>query len=200
MKKLFVVLFAAALLLGVGCSRASNSGGEQKKTAAEENRVEISADVYLCDDVYRTDDTPTHGSGTLTLSVPQNVLAVADCQLLLCNDGCDLASVVSRAAQGYAPAYEVVADGESEGNLPVFKFKMTIPEPMVEDLKNQGSYEDVTAQVERNYFYLLAAEGNCYAYLHLERAEGAEATENEAALADAVAENAEISLMLTDGE
>jgi len=160
---------------------------------SDDNYDEFSADVYLCDDVYRTDDTPTHGSGSIALPMTQDVLKIADYQLLLCDDGCEPSDVVSRASQGYAPVYQVVSDGELEGNYHIFRFKMVLPEQMAEDLKNQGDYEYITEQLESSYYYLLVLDANHYAYIHLARNEGAEKIERETEFSDSIVKDAKIS-------
>lgn len=157
-----------------------------------DNYEEILADIYLCDDVYRGKDTPTHGTASIRLPMAQDVLELKDYDILLCCDGCDPAAVVSRASQGYAPVYRIVSDGEIDGNSKVLKFKMEIPEPMLEDIKKQGAYEQITEQLESKYFYLLVLDEKHYAYIHLERIEGAEKIESEAELADSIVKNARI--------
>jgi len=133
---------------------------------------EVLADIYRCDDVYRTDDTPTHGSGTIALPKSQDVWEVKDYQILLCDDGCDPADVVSRASQGYALAYPVFLEGEFDGNYHAYKFK-----------------------IERNYYslYLLVLDDSHYAYIELEKKVNDETTEYEEELADCFIKNVKIS-------
>ncbi len=131
---------------------------------------------------------------SIALPMGQDVLEVADYDILLCGDDCDPTAVVSRASQGYAPAYRIVPDGEIDGNFKVLKFKMEIPEPMLEDVKEQGVYEQIVEEIESQYFYLLVLDEKHYAYIHLERVEGAEKTASEAEqLADSIVKNARIS-------
>ena len=150
-------------------------------------------EIYLCDDVYRSDDTPTHGTGSIALPMGQNVLEVKDYNILICGDGCPPESVVSRASQGYAPVYHVVPDGEIDGNFKVLKFKMEIPEPMLEDIQKQGVYDQKTERLESQYYYLLVLDEKHYAYINLERIEGVEKLEHEAELADSIVKNARVS-------
>lgn len=200
MKKILIAFLAAVLLLpAVGCNQTppdvpdptENSHGEP--LVSDDHYDQFSTDIYLCDDVYRTDETPTHGSGFIALPMTQDALAVEAYEILLCDDRCDPTAVASRVSQGYAPVYHVVSDGEFDGNFRTLKFKMQIPEPMVEDLKNQGAYETVTEQIESNYYYLLVLDKTHYAYIHLARRDGANKSEQEAELADSIVKNARVS-------
>lgn len=204
MKKIFITLLSALLLLtAVGCNKTSpvtsdntdkdsEKGGTEEQLSGFDNYDEFLADIYLCDDVYRTDDMPTHGSGSILLPMAQDILELKNYDILLCPDGCPPESVVSRASQGYAPVYHVVPDGEIDGNFKVLKFKMEIPEPMLEDLKKQGVYEQITEEIESQYYYLIVLDEKHYAYIHLERKEGASKPDNEAELADSIVKNARI--------
>lgn len=205
MKKTLVSLLAAVLLLSVvGCNKTPPDVPDNTDKSVEQNDGdgqllhpddydEFLTDIYLCDDVYRSDDTPTHGTASISLPMSQDVLELKDYQILLCGDGCPPESVVSRASQGYAPAYRVVPDGEIDGNFKVLKFKMEIPEGMLEDIKKQGVYEQIVEEIESQYYYLLVLGEKHYAYIHLERIEGAEKIETEAELADDIVKKAIIS-------
>ena len=205
MKKILVTLLAAVLLLSVvGCNKTPPDVPDNTDKSVEQNDGdgqllhpddydEFLTDIYLCDDVYRSDDTPTHGTASISLPMSQDVLELKDYQILLCGDGCPPESVVSRASQGYAPAYRVVPDGEIDGNFKVLKFKMEIPEGMLEDIKKQGVYEQIVEEIESQYYYLLVLDEKHYAYIHLERIEGAEKIETEAELADDIVKKAIIS-------
>lgn len=205
MKKILAILLAAVMLLSVvGCNKTPPDVSDNTDKSVEQNDGdgqllhtddydEFLTDIYLCDDVYRSDDTPTHGTGSIALPMAQDVLEVKDYDVLLCGDGCSPESVVSRASQGYAPAYRVVADGEIDGNFKVLKFQMEIPEQMLEDIKQQGVYEQIVEEIESKYYYLLVLDEKHYAYINLERVEGAEKTENEAELADSIVKNARVT-------
>ena len=129
MKKILVILLSAVLLLSVvGCNKTppdvpDNTDENIENKSVEEQLLSYDSydvfedEIYLCDDVYRSDDTPTHGTASIALPMAQDVLEVKDYDILLCGDGCDPAAVVSRASQGYAPAYRVVSDGEIDGNF-----------------------------------------------------------------------------------
>ena len=206
MKKLIALAFVLALVCVLALVNCSSLGGTNEAppkndvVESDDSYAEFLVDIYLCDDVYRTNDTPTYGSGSIALPTVQDVLEVNDYQILLCADECDHSAIVSRASQGYATVYQVVLDGEIDGNFQAFKFKMAIPEPMVENLKNQGNYEDIIEQIESNYYYLIVIDENHYAYIHLERKEGVEKIEHEAELADSIIKKAEINLNLDIGE
>ena len=205
MKKILVTLLAAVMLLSVvGCNKTppdvpDNTDKDKENKSVEEQLLSydnydvFENEIYLCDDVYRSDDTLTHGTGSIALPMAQDVLKVKDYDILLCGDGCPPESVVSRASQGYAPAYRVVSDGEIDGNFKVLKFKMEIPEQMLDDIKKQGVYEQITEEIESKYYYLLVLDEKHYAYINLERIEGAEKTENEKELADSIVKNARVT-------
>ena len=205
MKKILAILLAAVLLLSVvGCNKTPPDVPDNTDKSVEQNDGdgqllhtddydEFLTDIYLCDDVYRSDNTPTHGTASIRLPMSQDVLELKDYQILLCGDGCPPESVVSRASQGYAPVYHVVPDGEIDGNFKVLKFKMEIPEGMLEDIKKQGVYEQIVEEIESQYYYLLVLDEKHYAYIHLERIEGAEKIETEAELADDIVKKAIIS-------
>jgi len=205
MKKILISLLAAVLLLSVaGCNKTPPDVPDNTDKSVEQNDGdgqllhtddydEFLTDIYLCDDVYRSDDTPTHGTASISLPMSQDILEVKDYDILLCGDGCSPESVVSRASQGYAPAYRVVADGEIDGIFKVLKFKMEIPEQMLEDIKKQGVYEQIVDEIESKYYYLLVLDEKHYAYINLERIEGAEKSENEAELADSIVKNARVT-------
>ena len=193
MKKYFAFCLAFALLLtAVGCGTVpsdtigqsgdiTENGQDAVQSHQHSDHTELTADIYLCDDVYLTDKTPIHGSGTITLPTVQDSIIVEDHKLTLCGDGCDPADVVSRASQGYALAYRVVPDGELDGNFRILKFKMEILPSMADELKRQGLYDDTVERIGRNYYYLLVLDEKHYAYIHLTHNGTAE---NEFELAD----------------
>lgn len=220
MKKMLIMLLSAILVLSaVGCSQTPpdvpddvdvsngttvsdvpDDTDDQTETDETEGQLldydnydEFVADIYLCDDVYRSKDTPTHGTASIKLPMAQDVLELKDYDVLLCGDGCDPAAVVSRASQGYAPAFRIVSDGETDGNFKILKFKAEIPEGMLEDLKRSGTYEQLIEKLGGQYYYLLVLDEKHYAYIALERKEGAEKTEDEAELADDIVKNAKIN-------
>ncbi len=205
MKKTLITLLVAVLVLSVvGCNKTppdvpdstennNENTGVVDQLLSYDNYDVFEDEIYLCDDVYRSDDTPTHGTASIALPMAQDVLELKDYDILLCGDGCEPTAVVSRASQGYAPAYRVVPNGEIDGNFKTLKFKMEIPEGMLEDIKKQGVYEQIVEEIESQYYYLLVLDEKHYAYIHLERIEGAEKLEHEAELADSIVKNARVS-------
>ena len=205
MKKILTTLLAVVLLLSaVGCKKSTPEVTDNTENNNEnisvvdqllsyDNYDVFEDEIYLCDDVYRSDNTPTHGTASIGLPMAQDVLELKDYDILLCGDGCDPAAVVSRASQGYAPAYRVVSDGEIDGNFKMLKFKMEIPEGMLEDIKAQGVYDQIIEELGGQYYYLIVLDEKHYAYIHMERKEGVEKIEDEAELADGIVKNAKIN-------
>ncbi len=206
MKKILVALLAAILLLSVvGCNKTppdvpDNTEKDKEKGSVEEQLLSYDSydvfedEIYLCDDVYRSDDTHTHGTGSISLPMGQDVLEVADYDILLCGDGCPPESVVSRASQGYAPAYRVVPDGEIDGNFKTLKFKMKVDEAWLNDTINSGINVAIEETLGSKYFYLLVLDEKHYAYIHLEVIDGVDSeVEHEAELADSIVKNARVT-------
>ncbi|MBE6880723.1 MAG: hypothetical protein E7490_07835 [Ruminococcaceae bacterium] len=176
----------------------NNSSSESEDLSSskieEQPSEKLNAKIYLCSDTNHTDDTQTHGSASINLSIAQYNLELKDYQVFLCEDNCEKSALVSRASQGNAPVYNVISDGEIDGNPKALRFRMTIPESMVESLKEQGNYESVTQRLDSNYYYLIELDEKHYAYIHLARKKDAEKTEDEVANADAIIKNAKIDL------
>jgi len=205
MKKILVTLLVAVLILSVvSCNKTPPDVPDNTENNNEtisvvdqllsyDNYDVFEDEIYLCDDVYRSDDTSIHGTASIALPMAQDVLELKDYDILLCGDGCSTESVVSRASQGYAPAYHVVSDGEIDGNFRTLKFKMEIPEGMLEDVKKQGVYDQIIEELGGQYYYLLVLDEKHYAYIQLERTEGVEKIEDEAELADGIVKNAKIN-------
>ncbi len=190
MKKLITMLICAAIIVcTTSCSQTD------KKT--NDRMITESLSIYLCDDVYRTDDTPTHGSGTISLPLADSGYTLYDAKLLLCDDECDPAAVVSRASQGYAPVYRIVQTAEyteKDGyNYPTRQFSAKIPEPMLEDLQKQGVLDTITARLEREYYYLLTLDDIHYAYISIDPTdENSERPIDEESIVNEFIKNAEI--------
>ena len=80
-------------------------------------------------------------------------------------------------------------DGELEGNHKILKFKMAVPEQMIETLKKRpGQYEGILADLARNYYYLIPIGEAYYAYFHLEG--------DDETFADSIAKKAEVLIAL----
>jgi hypothetical protein len=127
------------------------------------------AEGYPCEIRDCAEFSETYGNATLHLPWWSNIWQVKDVQILRCEDGCEPSALVSRAAYGNAPVYAPKLQEDFYGeDYRTFQFRMTIPEAMVEDLKNSGSYDTVLEELERNVYFLFAVDGNHYAYLHLE--------------------------------
>lgn len=170
-----------------------NGNGDGDTVATIEGTDEtIALQIYRCDDVYRTKDTLTHGAGTVTLAIEGTGFEVTDCELLLCDDGCEPTSVVSRASQGYAIAYNTVLSREFDGNYPTSAFSLQIPEGMADGFAGQDEYERTAEKLEREYLYLLKLDGTHYAYICIKHLEDTERLENEAAIIDGIIKNARV--------
>ena len=203
MSRFIAMLLSTIMLLSaVSCNKTPSevpdktdkvSSNVDESLLNHDSYVVFEDEIYLCDDVYRSEDTHTHGKGSISLPTGQELLEVKDYDILLCGDGCPPESVLSRAAQGYAPAYRIVSDGEMDGNYKILKFKMEIPEQMLEDIKRQGVYDQIKEEIESQYYYLLVLDNKHYAYIHLERKEGSAKIEDEAELADGIVKNAKIT-------
>jgi hypothetical protein len=126
---------------------------------------------YSCEIRDCVESSETYGKATLYLPVWSPTWQVKDVRVIRCEDGCEPSALVSRAAYGNAPVYSPILQEEFYGNYHIYQFQMTVPEAMVEDLKNSGSYDAVVAELERNVYCLFVLDETHYAYLHLEYSE-----------------------------
>ncbi|MBE6701460.1 MAG: hypothetical protein E7582_06215 [Ruminococcaceae bacterium] len=203
MKKIvFLFLLVTLSFLAVGCHRNSvdipdniYSNGEEQPPVPDDFEEFFTA-IFLYDDVYRSDDTLTWGSGTICLPMSQEILELKDYKILLCDNECELETVVSLSAQGYASVHNVELAEEIDGNFKTFRFKMVMLEQMANAMKEQGVYDNIVEEIEGQYYYLLELDEKCYAYIHLERKEGLKKGENEAEIANFVVKNARVSFEL----
>lgn len=157
-----------------------------------EDTVEFSgfSYIYRCDDAYRLE---TLGNGTIHLPELPDSLKLQAYGIVFCDDGCETKGIIDRAIQGWGRVYFMESDGELEGNHKILKFKMTVPEQMVETLKKRpGQYEDILADLAKNYYYLIPLDETHYGYFHLEG-------DNEE-LADSIIKNSQIVINLLTEE
>ncbi len=134
------------------------------------NNMPIHRDIYLCDDVYRSADTPTHGRAEVFLPIALTDYTVTECQILLCEDGCDPTDVVSRAFWGYGPAWRIdqyeeyrAADG---WRFNTRRYINEVPEDIREQMADQGAPDSVIWP--REYLYLVTLEPGMYAFIVIE--------------------------------
>lgn len=182
----------------------------EQMTAAEERANAILAEmnggsliaqrgnIYLCDDVYITDDTAAHGEYVILLpdTLSEN-FKINTAKVILCDDGCDPQSVVSRMFWGYAPVYTISEYVEhTDWNYPTRQYLNKIPE----DEKKNFSESDLYYfdEIRRAYLYLITLGDGNTAFIVLEPAEESpDKPENEEELADDLIKNVRIVI---DGE
>jgi hypothetical protein len=127
------------------------------------------AEGYPCEIWDCADPSATYGKAALHLPLWQTTWLVKDVQAIRCEDGCEPSGLVSRAAYGNAPVYVPELQKELDGNYHIYQYRMSIPQPMIADLKDSGDYDAVVAELDRNAYFLFAIDDTHYAYLHLER-------------------------------
>lgn len=142
--------------------------------------------------IYRCGD-PNHiespGGGSISLPEFPASIKLKNYGIVHCDDGCEPKEVINRAIQGWARAYHMENDGELEGNHKILKFRMAVPEQMIETLKKRpGQYEGILADLARNYYYLIPIGEAYYAYFHLEG--------DDETFADSIVKNAEVLIAL----
>ena len=156
----------------------------------------IQQSIYLCDDVYIGEDTPTHGAAQLYIPTALTDYQ-AECKVLLCEDGCDPAAVLSRAFWGYAPAWTIDRYEEfspDDGwNYPTRRYINEVPEEIREQMKAQGAPDWV--MFPRRYLYLVTLDDTHYAYILIyPRYDEAEKPADEESVANEIIKHAEIVL------
>ncbi|MBQ6898246.1 MAG: hypothetical protein IJN70_04635 [Clostridia bacterium] len=152
-----------------------------------ENTVEFSGSTYIrrCGEELNED----LGIGTMHLPEFPDSIKLKDYGIVFCDEEWDERTIIDVAIQGWARAYHMESDGELEGNHKILKFKMTVPEQMIETLKKRpGQYEGILAGLERNYYYLIPIGEVYYAYFHLEG--------DDETFADSIVKNAEVLIAL----
>lgn len=147
---------------------------------APESAMTVRGDIYRCDDVYILDNTPIHGEYTVTFPEGTGDYRIYACKVLLCDDGCDLTDVLSRAVWGYAPAYRIDQYDEIETgdgwNHSGRQYYNIVPDEMAAELRRQMTeggaeeYEISEGLGERRYIWLLNLGENMYLYTVLEAA------------------------------
>lgn len=125
-------------------------------------------DIYRCDDVYIYEGVPTHGIVTIQIPSGPLVYEIGNFSPILCDDGCNVESVMLRATGGYAPVYHCVLMEEFTGKYRTMRFAFDIPEQMVDSLKSQGVYERILVENSHKYFYLIELEENLFAYIYID--------------------------------
>ena len=163
-----------------------------KEEKPVENTVEFSGFTYIrrCGDEYSEENL---GHGTIHLPEYPDSLKLKAYGIVFCDEEWDERTIIDVAIQGWARAYHMESDGELEGNHKILKFKMAIPEQMIEVLtKRPGQYEEILADLARNYYYLIPLDETHYGYFHFEG-------DNEE-LADSIVKNAQITINLLTEE
>ena len=165
--------------------------------------VSVTSAIYLCDDVYRDENTPTHGESTIVFPAGLGEYALKSCEVLLCDDGCDPTDVVSRAFWGYGPAWRIdryeeyaTADGWS---YPTRRYINEVPEDIREQMRQQGAPDSVL--YPREYLYLVTLPDNRYAYICVEPSDvDSVKPENEEALVNTLVASVQIGLTLPEAD
>lgn len=175
---------APGIILGV----CFNIPPEEKPV---ENTVEFSGSTYI----RRCGEEVNENLGIGTMHLPEfpDSIKLKDYGIVFCDDGCNAEGIINRAIQGWGRVYHIESDSELEGNHKILKFKMTVPEQMIEVLtKRPGQYEEILADLARNYYYLIPLSDTHYGYFHFEG-------DNEE-LADSIVKNAQITINLLTEE
>lgn len=170
--------------------------------SSETSPVRVTSAIYRCDDVYRTDSTPTHGESTITFSRGLGEFELYDCEVILCDDGCDPDSVIARAFWGYAGVWplELIAEYEDTWNYPTRLYLCRAPEESLENMR--GTEEQITAYGNRRaYLYLMTLPENLYAYICVQPQNvTAPMPENEQAVVDSLISSVQINLQIPEYE
>lgn len=152
-----------------------------------EDTVEFSGSTYI----RRCGEEVNENLGIGTMHLPEfpDSIKLKDYGIVFCDEEWDERTIIDVAIQGWARAYHMESDGELEGNHKILKFKMAVPEQMIETLKKRpGQYEGILADLERNYYYLIPIAEVYYAYFHLEG--------DDETFADSIVKNAEVLIAL----
>ena len=171
------------------------------------NAVTVTSPIYLCDDVYRSETTPTHGKSTITFPDGLNGYKLYTCEVLLCGDGCDPHDVVWRNFFGYAGGYDLQEmELTRTGSYPTKLYLMEYPEDIVaqilSDMEKGGASEEekLAYRNRRWYLYLLTLDADHYACIFLEPENMAARPDNEQEILDALIASVAIGLSLSEPE
>ncbi len=153
--------------------------------------------VYKCDDVYRDENTKTHGNATVKISAPISDYVVDSIDVLLCDDGCNQTDVLSRAFWGYAPAWKIDQYTEyktSDGwSYTTRAYKNIVPDDIKASMIEQGAPASVYEP--REYPYVLTLDETHYAVIVIKPIdEDGEKPENEGELVNGIVKSIEIQV------
>jgi len=177
---------------------------QENDIAAEDttNAVTVTSPIYLCDDVYRGDITPTHGESTITFPDGLDGYKLYTCEVLLCGDGCDPQDVVYRNYFGYAGGFPLNELALTDtGKYSTRLYKVTYPEEelaqILDNMELQGASEQHKQEYrnKRWYLYLLTVDEDHYACIFLEPEDVLVVPENEQEILDAMVAGAEITMV-----
>ncbi len=158
--------------------------------------------VYRCDDVYRTDQTPTYGTAAVSVPTAMSDYVVDQVSVLLCDDGCDPTDVLSRAIWGYAPGWRIdqyTEYTETDGwNYPTRAYENIVPDDIKASMMEQGTPEWLYDR--REYPYLLTLDETHYAVIVLKpKSYESEKPTNERERVDDILKTVRIDTVWWDG-
>ncbi len=176
---------------------------QENDIAAEDTTkaVTVTSPIYLCDDVYRSETTPTHGESTILFPTGLNGYKLYTCEVLLCTDGCSPQDVVWRKFFGYAGGFPLNELALTDtGKYSTRLYKVTYPEEelaqILDNMELQGASEQHKQEYrnKRWYLYLLTVDEDHYACIFLEPEDVLVVPENEQEILDALVASVEIDI------
>ena len=166
-----------------------------------DNAVTITSPIYLCDGVYLSNTTPSHGESTITFTNGLNGYKLYNCDVVLCADDCDPANVVWRKFFGYAGGFPLDAlELTQTGRYPTKLYKVTYPEKelaqILSSMEQQGASEQQKQEYrnKRWYLYLVSVDEEHYACIFFEPEDVLAVPENEQEILDALIASCEITV------
>lgn len=166
-----------------------------------DNAVTVTSPIYLCDDVYRGDITPTHGESTITFPDGLDGYKLYTCEVLLCDDGCDPYNVVCRNYFGYAGGFplqemKITKNGSYTTGLWLFTYPNEILEQILSDMEKGGASEEEKQSYrnKRAYLYHLTIDEQHCACIFIEPEDVLAVPENEQEILDALIASCEITV------